>query len=276
VELPWDHLFTDLKRDFLLSERKKSIDGLFTPDCSTESCSQCGICDFKEIKPMTDVNVGLPRKDDTTKQSSSDSSYKYSINFSKTDNAIFFGHIDLMNIFRRAFRRADLPLIYSEGYNPRPKISSAAALSVGVASEDEWFEIELATEWNDSAILNVLEGVFPSGIKINKVIKSSQPNVLKPTSCIYQIDISNETESSDKIEEFYTSGAVKITKRGKKGPKEIDLKESVIRLAQISDRAIEVEIKSGSGMASIIDVARWLLKEDEIDGITKRKTCLTN
>ena len=65
--------------------------------------------------------------------------------FEKTGNAIWISHLDLMRVFQRAFKRAGLPLTHTQGYNPRPSVSIALPLSVGVESHCELLDFELET-----------------------------------------------------------------------------------------------------------------------------------
>ena len=66
--------------------------------------------------------------------------------FEKTGNAIWISHLDLMRLFQRAFKRAGLPLTHTQGYNPRPSVSIALPLSVGVESRCELLDFELYGE----------------------------------------------------------------------------------------------------------------------------------
>ena len=63
--------------------------------------------------------------------------------FEKTGNAVWISHLDLMRLFQRAFKRAGLPLTHTQGYNPRPSVSIALPLSVGVESGCELLDFEL-------------------------------------------------------------------------------------------------------------------------------------
>ena len=65
--------------------------------------------------------------------------------FEKTDNAVWISHLDLMRLFQRAFKRAGLPLKHTQGFNPRPSVSIALPLSVGVESRCELLDFELDT-----------------------------------------------------------------------------------------------------------------------------------
>lgn len=63
--------------------------------------------------------------------------------FEKTGNAVFISHLDLMRLFQRAFKRAGLPLTHTQGYSPRPSVSIALPLSVGISSHCELLDFEL-------------------------------------------------------------------------------------------------------------------------------------
>ena len=66
--------------------------------------------------------------------------------FEKTGNAVWISHLDLMRLFQRAFKRAGLPLTHTKGFNPRPSVSIALPLSVGVESACELLDFELDGE----------------------------------------------------------------------------------------------------------------------------------
>lgn len=91
------------------------------------------------------------------------------IRFSKTSHMRFTGHLDLHRTWERTFRRAGLPLAYSQGYNPRPKINLASALPLGFTSDSEvvdvWFEEELPP----AEVAERLKKAAPPGLKINQV-----------------------------------------------------------------------------------------------------------
>ena len=66
--------------------------------------------------------------------------------FEKTGNAVWISHLDLMRVFQRAFKRAGLPLTHTQGFNPRPSVSIALPLSVGVESRCELLDFDLEGE----------------------------------------------------------------------------------------------------------------------------------
>ncbi len=89
--------------------------------------------------------------------------------FTKTGDAIWMSHLDLMRVLQRSFRRAGLLLAHSHGYTPHPNLSLALPLSVGVSSDCEVMDFELAEGQDDSDLCARLNRVLPSGVEINEV-----------------------------------------------------------------------------------------------------------
>ena len=91
------------------------------------------------------------------------------IRFSKQEAIRYVSHLDLMRAARRMFRRANLPLAYSEGYHPHPILSFAMALPVGAASQGEYMDLSLAESMPCDEILRRLQDVQPQGLSVTGV-----------------------------------------------------------------------------------------------------------
>jgi radical SAM-linked protein len=122
------------------------------------------------------------------------------IRFSRGEEIKYISHLDIMRLWERALRRARIPLAYSEGFNPRPRISLAAPLSVGVTSEAELMDIFLtkivSPHWFTAAVnqqlsrgIEILE-VFPIGPGIPSL--QSQVRYAE-----YKVQVGTEKESKD-------------------------------------------------------------------------------
>ena len=87
--------------------------------------------------------------------------------FEKTGNAIWISHLDLMRLFQRSFKRAGLPLKHTQGFNPRPSVSIALPLSVGVESKCELLDFEIdGLEVPCEKIASLLNPVLVDGVKV--------------------------------------------------------------------------------------------------------------
>ncbi|MGE5582099.1 MAG: TIGR03936 family radical SAM-associated protein [Bacillota bacterium] len=99
---------------------------------------------------------------------------QYRLRFSKEKELRFLSHLELMRALERAFRRAMLPLAYSEGFHPHPKLSFGPALAVGISSNDEYLDFQLTGEVAPSEIKERLNQTLPGGIRVIAVVKISR------------------------------------------------------------------------------------------------------
>ena len=95
--------------------------------------------------------------------------------FEKTGNAVWISHLDLMRLFQRAFKRAGFPLKHTQGYNPKPSVSIALPLSVGVSSGCELLDFELECPMPaPEELVEKLNEALISGVKVLKVYESGR------------------------------------------------------------------------------------------------------
>lgn len=94
---------------------------------------------------------------------------RYKMTFSKTEEMRYTGHLDLHTTLERTMRRANLPLVYSQGFTPRPKLSLASALPLGYTSESELAEFWLKEDVPLKDLIQALQASAPPGLTIHKV-----------------------------------------------------------------------------------------------------------
>ncbi len=118
------------------------------------------------------------------------------IRFSKHGKVRFTSHLDVARIWERALRRAELPVAYSEGFSPRPRLSFGLALSTGHESNEEYLDVELDPERQLEADLEslpeALSACLPVGMTATGVvvIDRQSPSLQQAvTSCTWQIDV---------------------------------------------------------------------------------------
>ncbi|MBP7216937.1 MAG: TIGR03936 family radical SAM-associated protein [Candidatus Omnitrophica bacterium] len=95
--------------------------------------------------------------------------YKIKFIFAKKRQLKFISHLDLMRLFMRALRRADLPVKITEGFNPHPKISIPKALKLGLESEHEEAEFSLVEYISEQEFQDRLQCQLPDGIELKSV-----------------------------------------------------------------------------------------------------------
>ncbi len=96
---------------------------------------------------------------------------KYRIEFSKTDRMVYIGHLDLMKLFHRTFKKADIPIGYSWGFNPHQLTIFAVPLALGVSSVGEVLDIQLTEKMDCDEIKDRLNQSLPDGISVLQVIE---------------------------------------------------------------------------------------------------------
>ena len=87
------------------------------------------------------------------------------LRFGKDGPAKYLGHLDVMRCFQRAARRADVPLAYSQGFNPRPRLMFASPLPVGASGLGELVALDLATDMPPEMVVDALNGALPEGLR---------------------------------------------------------------------------------------------------------------
>ncbi len=165
--LPWDHLDCGVSREFLLKEREKADVGSYTEDCRMGKCAGCGVCDFDRIR----MRLNSPTAGMTTDRSNQQPEYgeetsRIRLRFSKTGTMSLLSHLELINLFTRAVGRARIPIRFSQGFHPHPKFSFATALSVGVESWAEFFDMEIAAGYGADRVREGLNAALPPGMQI--------------------------------------------------------------------------------------------------------------
>ena len=144
--------------------------------------------------------------------------------FEKTGNAIFISHLDLMRLFQRAFKRAGLPLTHTQGYNPRPSVSIALPLSVGVESSCELLDFDLYGEKiPNEEIKERLNTALVSGVRVLDVYdEATKIKNLAYLDCIvtleYDAGIPQNTQAE--IGAMFAKPEVLVEKKSKNGIKE--------------------------------------------------------
>jgi radical SAM-linked protein len=95
--------------------------------------------------------------------------YRVSIEFTKNKDMVFISHLDILRLFMRTFRKACLPLVFTQGFSPKPKLSFERALSLGVKSNKEKMAITLQDKIDLKKAKKELNSMLPNGIQIKRM-----------------------------------------------------------------------------------------------------------
>ena len=176
--LPWDHLDSGLDKDWLWEDWQDALAGGEVDDCRWTPCFDCGVCPSMG----TEIQVG-PTGRPLLPLSPCDSDagpggavsrqppgpppppivQRLRIRYAKRGRLRFTSHRDVARVFERALRRAEIPMAFSAGFSPHPKLSYAGAAPTGVASEAEYLEIGLAERRDPAEVRAALDAALPPG-----------------------------------------------------------------------------------------------------------------
>ncbi|NEQ95424.1 MAG: TIGR03960 family B12-binding radical SAM protein [Cyanothece sp. SIO2G6] len=142
--LPWDHIDTGIDKQWLKEDLIRALEAATVPDCAFEGCSHCGVCGtdlgYNVVVPPPPLPAfeGQFAPNQTRQQ-------RIRVWIGKHRDMALLGHLDLVRLLDRAVRRASLPIAFTGGYHPGPRISPANALPLGATSNGEIVDFELTT-----------------------------------------------------------------------------------------------------------------------------------
>lgn len=167
--------------------------------------------------------------------------------FSKTGDAVYISHLDLMRLFQRAFKRGGLNLKHTQGFSPRAMVSIALPLSVGVESRCEILDYELVgqDELSNAEIMDRLNRTMPVGIRVLDVYNSDRkPKELTHLDVAVRLEYDNGVPEGcvEAIRSLFERESVVVTKWGKNGPVDQDIIPMISDLVITEISGLELEL----------------------------------
>ncbi|MEJ5330204.1 MAG: TIGR03960 family B12-binding radical SAM protein [Desulfobaccales bacterium] len=233
--LPWAHLDSGVTQEFLLVERERAYSGLATPDCRQAGCQDCGACE----DPCRDLKL-YPAPAATPEVASRPAPelhrtpppVLYRLSYAKLGPARWLSHLELINAIYRALRRAALPLAFTGGYHPLPKVAFHGALPVGVESLCECLDVALTRPLPPEALVERLNSVLPEGLKALTAARLA-PGAKAPeiAAASFEVESPLPVFAAEKAAAFLAQESVPFVKRRPGGPlREVDVRPLVATL----------------------------------------------
>jgi radical SAM family uncharacterized protein/radical SAM-linked protein len=244
---PWDHIKSGVSRVYLLKEWSRAVAGMTTPDCRAK-CLECGVCDHKAIDPIIIKEFSAPERAKPLEPHSDADIRKYRLTFFKTGRAAYLSHLELMNLFIRAMKRAGLGMVFSKGFHPMPRLSFSAALPVGTGSMHETAVIELFGSISLSKIKEEINYQLPEGVKVQLVEDISRGSGKERiVESHYSISLTNLEPDKTLLNRFNDSTAFPVIKKTKNGEQTIDARPLVKSINISQPDSVELVINHISG-----------------------------
>ena len=192
------------------------------------------------------------------------------IKFSKTGSMKFIGHLDVMCYFQKAIRRAEIDVAYSGGFSPHMLMSFAQPLGVGVASDGEYFDLDVNSCGSSREIVDRLNAQMVPEIQVLQAVKISEEKSAKGMTLVAAADYLVGFRDpgllpegwGDRIGEFLEQKQIVILKKGKNGEKEWDIRPFLYRM-EAEEGEIFLRVSAGSQNnlkpeAAVEAFAAWL------------------
>jgi radical SAM family uncharacterized protein len=208
VPLPWEHIDAGVTRSFLLMESDRARSGTLTPDCRDGECTDCGACDgspqLVEAGRGTETGragasraASISRFGGPGRASDTGISMRFRVKFAKLAPMRLTSHLDVTRAVQRGMRRAGMPVAYSRGFSPHPRIAFGPPLPLGQMGEGEFFDV-LLKEAPGEGWLERLNECLPQGLDVLEasLIEKSAPSLMSGISAAaYSIVLWSEDEA---------------------------------------------------------------------------------
>ncbi|MCB9452091.1 MAG: DUF2344 domain-containing protein [Anaerolineaceae bacterium] len=193
------------------------------------------------------------------------------ITFGKFDALQYTGNLDVAKLWERVLRRADVPILYSQGFNPRPRIQLATALPLGMTSECEILDVSLREPISLDNLGERLAATSPGGLKIYAIqeVPARSPTLAaRVRSARYRVhfeDGINQDVLAGKVETLLAADEVLLTKEKKGNETMVNIRPLIYELMLDADGDLSVQLATGDqGNLRPDDLLRVMGLQDEI------------
>lgn len=232
--LPWGIIDSGISKEYLIKEFKRSVSEEVTEDCRLGDCTGCGVCDremLEQRKKELERAAG-PAERIAYIQSYPVNNIRIRVRFARGSSLRFLSHLELTTTLIRALRRGKIPLSFSKGFHPHPRVSFGPALPVGMESSEEYFDVEVKRKIPVEDILLELRAKLPSGLEaLEARYISSEVLSLSESIRGYAYEVGFPwglpEDAGKKVADFLCLDSFPYTRITEKGKKRIDLRGQV-------------------------------------------------
>lgn len=235
--LPWDHLQSGIDRTFLEIEYAKALRREYTPDCRNHGCQGCGLCDFKTVRPVVHerperLRQASPAPAPRSEHKQPQQDFSYRVHYSRLGDSRFYGHLEVLQLIFRVLQRTGLPLLFTGGFNPTPRVSFSQALPVGVESLAEFFDMDLAQPLASmQEAMALLNSQMPPTMRVRAVTFAPRGAAGSSIACYEIQSLEFPKGLHQKIGDFLARDSFVVDRFRKNRHRDVDLRPLVTRMA---------------------------------------------
>jgi len=280
--LPWDVIDAGVSRSWLAAELRRALEGETRPVCGPADCHGCAPFARECVKGAVARTSGRPLEPglavSTTPAAPATGGpgaaetgpeptaaapaggegrpvYRYRARFTKGGRLRFLGHLDLTRTLLRGLRRAGLPLVYSRGFNPKPRVSFAPALAVGVASEGEYLDLETYLRLEPDELVERVGRALPPGLRFTAAaeMRDDVPGLGDAVRAArYRVEGGDGAALTRVLEGFTGGGRVEVRRGGRRPhARSFELGEEILALERRDETSFLLTLAHHADRASL-------------------------
>lgn len=172
-----------------------------------------------------------PAHEGTTSPSTANPGQRLRVRYAKRGRMRFASHRDIARALERALRRASVPVAFSAGFSPHPKISYTGAAPTGVASEAEYLELTLAEERRPEQVRDAIDAAMPDGIDVVEVVEARTPGLadrLQASHWRVEMADVDPDDAAKAVAAYLAAETVEVERMTKKGRRRFDTRPAVL------------------------------------------------
>jgi len=188
------------------------------------------------------------------------------LRYAKRGRLRFTSHRDFARAFERALRRAAVPMAYSAGFSPHPKISYVGAAPTGVASEAEYLEIALAERVDPEQVRATLDAALPDGLDVVEVVEAAGGSLaerMQASRWRIELDGVGGAATADAVATFLAEAEVPVERLTKDGRRTIDARGAVVSV-DVSDGSGDGEAAERAILEMVVRQATPAVRPDDV------------
>ncbi|MBX2801144.1 MAG: TIGR03960 family B12-binding radical SAM protein [Myxococcales bacterium] len=296
--LPWDHIDILVDKEWFVEDWKRALVLQHAPDCRHSKCHKCGVIDHE--RPLC---ASMLRRSIKGRTPESEWERKTSephvepppvqrlwLKVSRTGTGRYLAHLEAMNAWLRALRRAKVPLSYSQGFHPHPKLAFSSAMPLNSQSLGEYMDITLVKRVEPERLFAELAGVLPEGFGVHGVgeVPLKAPSLMSiNVGADYVVHLPGQShqEVETRMAELLASERIEVARRTKKRRRRnqdpnriVDIRPSV-RHASVSEGeagtpSVSIRIVKVDGIAAKVRELLPLLTEEPSRAVVVRQDTL--
>jgi radical SAM family uncharacterized protein/radical SAM-linked protein len=284
--LPWHVVDSRVNRKWLAIELKRALDEGTLTVCGPKDCHGCAPFARECVKGIVAETTGRPLTSDLPLLSTPSAPgpgeparaesapalsprsgrqpqpapveeqprYRYRGRFEKSGRMRFLGHLDIYRLLMRALRRAGVRLVYSQGFNPKPRVAFGPALSVGVESEAEYFDFDCQERLAADELLERVNRVLPDGVRFGSLrsIRRDLPALSDAVRAArYRVHTGNGFDLPATLAAFRGRSPVTVRRERKGKIRTFDLDAELLGLETLDEEAVRMTLAVRNDGASV-------------------------